>query len=37
VEVTSRTLADVIELLTVKLDRATLGRAQSTMIPRPRD
>ncbi|WP_367839709.1 hypothetical protein [Paraburkholderia sp. DGU8] len=37
VEVTSRTLEDVIDLLTVKLDRATLGRAQSTMVPRPRD
>jgi hypothetical protein len=37
VEVTSRTLEDVIGLLTVKLDRATLGRAQSTVIRRPRD
>ena len=36
VEVTSRTLEDVIGLLTVKLDRATLGRAQSTVIRRPR-
>ncbi|MFM0220446.1 hypothetical protein [Paraburkholderia dipogonis] len=37
VEVTSRTLEDVIGLLTVKLDRATLGRAQATVIRRPRD
>jgi hypothetical protein len=37
VEVTSRTLDDVIGLLTVALDRATLGRAQTTVIRRPRD
>ncbi|MEW9583367.1 hypothetical protein [Paraburkholderia sp. DGU8] len=37
VEVTSRTLEDVIGLLTANLDRATLGRAQATVIRRPRD
>ncbi|CAE6695952.1 hypothetical protein [Paraburkholderia nemoris] len=37
VEVTSRTLDDVIGLLTSALDRATLGRAQTTVIRRPRD
>ncbi|CAB3642259.1 hypothetical protein LMG24238_00379 [Paraburkholderia sediminicola] len=37
VEVTSRTLDDVISLLTSALDRATLGRAQATVIRRPRD
>ncbi|MFM0074343.1 hypothetical protein PQQ86_24600 [Paraburkholderia sediminicola] len=37
VEVTSRTLEDVISLLTSALDRATLGRAQTTVIRRPRD
>ncbi|MFM0100713.1 hypothetical protein PQQ87_34310 [Paraburkholderia nemoris] len=37
VEVTSRTLDDVISLLTSALDRATLGRAQTTVIRRPRD
>ncbi|NPT45085.1 hypothetical protein GNZ12_27945 [Paraburkholderia sp. 1N] len=36
VEVTSRTLDDVIGLLTATLDRATLGRAQATVIRRPR-
>jgi len=37
VEVTSRTLDDAIGLLTSALDRATLGRAQTTVIRRPRD
>ena len=37
VEVTSRTLDDVIDLLTTTLDRATLGRAHTTLIRRPRD
>ncbi|HZZ05698.1 hypothetical protein [Paraburkholderia sp.] len=37
VEVTSRSLEDVIGLLTTALDRATLGRAQATVIRRPRD
>ncbi|WP_246278895.1 hypothetical protein [Paraburkholderia ultramafica] len=37
VEVTSRTLDDVISLLTTTLDRATLGHAQATVIRRPRD
>lgn len=37
VEVTSRTVEEVIGLLAVKLDRATLGRAQATVIRRPRD
>ena len=37
VEVTSRTLDDVIGLLTTTLDRATLGRALATVIRRPRD
>jgi hypothetical protein len=37
VEVTSRTLDDVIGLLTAALDRATLGRAQATVIRRPRE
>ncbi|WGS53916.1 hypothetical protein LFL96_23035 [Paraburkholderia sp. D15] len=37
VEVTSRTLDDVIGLLTTTLDRATLGRAQDTVIRQPRD
>ncbi|NPT35616.1 hypothetical protein [Paraburkholderia xenovorans] len=37
VEVTSRTLDDVIGLLTAALDRATLGRAHTTVIRRPRD
>ncbi|MFP3568071.1 hypothetical protein [Paraburkholderia sp. SIMBA_030] len=37
IEVTSRTLDDVIGLLTTALDRATLGRAQTTVIRRPRD
>ncbi|CAE6759030.1 hypothetical protein [Paraburkholderia haematera] len=37
VEVTSRSLDDVIGLLTATLDRATLGRAQATVIRRPRD
>jgi hypothetical protein len=37
VEVTSRTLDDVIGVLTAALDRATLGRAQTTVIRRPRD
>jgi hypothetical protein len=37
VEVTSRTLDDVIGLLTTALDRATLGRAQTTVVRRPRD
>lgn len=37
VEVTSRTLEDVIGLLTTALDRATLGRAQETVIRRQRD
>lgn len=36
VEVTSRSLDDVIGLLTATLDRATLGRAQATVIRRPR-
>ncbi|MFM0209005.1 hypothetical protein PQQ96_16500 [Paraburkholderia sediminicola] len=36
VEVTSRTLEDVIGLLTATLERATLGRAQATVIRRPR-
>lgn len=37
VEVTSRTLDDVIGLLTSALDRATVGRAQTTVIRRPRE
>lgn len=37
VEVTSRSLDDVIGLLTTTFDCATLGRAQSTVIRRPRD
>ncbi|WP_429300317.1 hypothetical protein [Paraburkholderia sp. GAS199] len=37
VEVTSRTLDDVIGLLTLALDRATVGRAQATTLRRPRD
>ncbi|MFM0737347.1 hypothetical protein PQQ51_08900 [Paraburkholderia xenovorans] len=37
VEVTSRTLDDVIGLLTVALDNATLGRAQATVIRQPRE
>lgn len=37
VEVTSRTLDDVIGLLTTALDRATLGRAQTIVIRHPRD
>ncbi|MFM0198947.1 hypothetical protein PQR53_03580 [Paraburkholderia fungorum] len=37
VEVTSRSLDDVIDLLTATLDRATLGRAQTTVIRRPRN
>lgn len=37
VEVTSRTLDDVIGVLTTALDHATLGRAQATVIRRPRD
>jgi hypothetical protein len=36
VEVTSRTLEDVISLLITSLDHATLGRAQETVIRRPR-
>ncbi|MFM0731637.1 hypothetical protein PQQ52_14230 [Paraburkholderia sediminicola] len=37
VEVTSRSLEDVIGLLTTALDRATLGHAQTTVIRRPRN
>ncbi len=37
VEVTSRSLDDVIGLLTATLDHATLGRAQATVIRRPRN
>ncbi|WP_144148515.1 hypothetical protein [Paraburkholderia sp. BCC1884] len=37
VEVTSRTLDDVIALLTATLDRAVLGRARATVIRHPRD
>ena len=37
VEVTSRTLDNVIGLLIASLDHATLGRAQETVIRRPRD
>ncbi|HEY4298341.1 MAG TPA: hypothetical protein VGM85_17855 [Paraburkholderia sp.] len=37
VEVTSRTLDDVIGVLSASLDRATLGRARETVIRRPRD
>ncbi|MFM0157019.1 hypothetical protein PQQ99_29910 [Paraburkholderia sediminicola] len=37
VEVTSRSLEDVIGLLTTALDRATLGHAQATVIRRPRN
>ena len=37
VEVTSRTLDDVIALLTTALDRATLGRAHASVIRRPRE
>lgn len=37
VEVVSRTLDEVIVALTGALDRATLGRALTTMIRRPRN
>jgi hypothetical protein len=37
VEVTSRTLDDVIGVLTTTLEHATLGRAQATVIRHPRD
>ena len=37
VEVTSRTLDDVIGLLTAALECATLGRAKAPVIRRPRD
>ncbi|ASW02777.1 hypothetical protein [Paraburkholderia aromaticivorans] len=37
VEVTSRSLDDVIGLLTAALDHATLGRARATVIRRPRE
>jgi hypothetical protein len=37
VEVTSRSLDEVIGLLTATLDHATLGRAQVTVIRRPRN
>jgi hypothetical protein len=37
VEVMSRTLDEVIVALTGALDRATLGRALTTMIRRPRN
>jgi hypothetical protein len=36
IEVTSRTLGDVIAALTRTLSQATLGRAVTTMIRRPR-
>ncbi|MGF6779561.1 hypothetical protein [Paraburkholderia sp. GAS334] len=35
-EITSRTLDDVICALTASLDQATLGRAMSTVLRRPR-
>lgn len=37
IEVTSRTLDDVIATLIASLDQATLGRAVSTVVRRPRE